>query len=187
MAIKNDSIVIPNPVMRYEIADYLGVDGTYELMGLGFDSLNESPNAQSNSKTYINQKTQSSFVKSYQREFPYSADLIKSEKALMALYNVSRNELTGADAMFEYVRVDLYDPMLEANTEGEMTASTTKFKARKFIVSCEVSSNSGNGGEAMATSGTLKTFGNMVKGIFDTKELKFTETTDEAADQTETQ
>lgn len=181
MAIKNDSIIIPNPVMRYEIADYLGVEGTYELMGLGFESLNESPNAQSNSKTYINQRSQSSFIKSYQREFPYSADMIKSEKALMALYDVNRHNYTGADAMFEYVRVDLYDPVKEAAAEGQTaTPSTTKFKARKFIVSCEVSSNEGNGGEAMTTSGTLKAFGDPVEGVFDIKEKKFLEESESA-------
>ena len=49
------TVVIPNPVMRHEIADYLKVGETFELMGLGFESLNESPNAQSSSKTYINQ------------------------------------------------------------------------------------------------------------------------------------
>lgn len=168
--IKNESVVVPNPVMRYDIADYLGMeDGTFELMGLGFESLNESPNAQSSSKTYINQKSQASFVKSYQTEFPYSADMIKSEKALMALYNVSRNHLTGADAMFEYVRVDLYDPVMTAETP-----STEEFHARKFIVSDEVSSIEGAGGDSMQFSGTLKAFGDHVEGTFNIKTKKFT-------------
>lgn len=180
MAITNSNVNVPNPVMRYEIADYLSVEDVFELMGIGFDSLNENPNAQSNAKTYINQKTQSSFIKGYQREFPYTADMIKSEAALMALYNVSRNNLTGADAMFEYVRVDLYDPVL---VDGK--ASTSVFKARKFIVSNEVSSNEGNGGENMTLSGTLKAFGDPVEGTFDITKKTFTETTTEESSNTE--
>lgn len=171
MSIKNENVVVPNPIMRYDVADYLGLDdGTFELMGLGFESLNESPNAQSSSKTYINQKSQSSFVKSYQTEFPYSADMIKSEKALMALYKVARDHLTGAEAMFEYVRVDLYDPVVE----GE-TSSTEEFNARKFIVSDEVSSVEGAGGDSMQFSGTLKAFGDHVEGTFNVKTKTFTE------------
>lgn len=167
--IKNKDIVVPNPVMRYEIADYLKVDETYELMGVGFETLNESPNAQSSSKTYVNQKSQASFVKSYQTEFPYSADMIKSEKALMALYEVARNHLTGADAMFEYIRVDLYDPVVTVDTP-----STEEFQARMFIVSDEVSSVEGNGGDSMQFSGTLKAFGDHVDGTFNVKTKKFT-------------
>ena len=45
---------------RHEIADYLNV-GTadtekYALMGAGFTALGESPNAQSKTKKYINEK-----------------------------------------------------------------------------------------------------------------------------------
>lgn len=181
MSVNNANIVVPNPVMRYDIADYLGLsDGTFELMGLGFESLNESPNAQSSGKTYINQKSQASFVKSYQTEFPYSADMIKSEKALMELYKVARDHLTGAAAMFEYVRVDLYDPVVTTSGEGAeatTTTSTEEFKARKFIVSDEVSSVEGAGGDSMMFSGTLKAFGDHVEGTFNVKTKKFTEAT----------
>lgn len=183
--ITNNSVTVPNPVMRYNIADYLSMeDGGFELMGLGFESLNESPNAQSSGKTYINQKSQASFVNSYQTEFPYTADMIKSEKALMALYEVARNHLTGAEAMFEYCRVDLFDPVTTTTGEGEnatTTTSTEVFKARKFIVSNEVSSVEGNGGEAIVLSGTLKAFGDPVEGTFNIKEKKFTAGTSAAA------
>ena len=42
-------------VMRYDIADYLDIGtatAAFELMGIGFNTLNESPNAQSDGKTY---------------------------------------------------------------------------------------------------------------------------------------
>lgn len=40
-------------------------------------------------------------------------DPIQSSEAVMALYEVGRNHLTGADAMFEYVRVDLFRPLAD--------------------------------------------------------------------------
>lgn len=171
--IKNENINIPDPVMRFQVADYLSMpDGTYELMGIGFESLNESPNAQSSGKTYINQKAQASFIKSYQTEFPFSADMIVSEKAIDALYEVGRDHLTGAEAMFEYVRVDLFRPIMET-AGSEQKPSTKEFKARRFIVSCEVSGNEGAGGEPMTVAGTLKAFGDPTFGTFDITGMKF--------------
>ena len=38
----NVSVNVPNPVMRNKVADYLRVSETYELMGVGFETLDES-------------------------------------------------------------------------------------------------------------------------------------------------
>lgn len=157
---------VPNPVMRNQIADYLKVADKFELMGVGFETLDENPNAQSVQKIYVNQATATNYINSYQTEFPYSADMIASEKALMALYECGRNHMTGTNAMFEYVRVDLFSAV-----EGQ----TNVFKARKFIVSNEVSGNTGKGGDPMALAGTLKSVGDPVLGTFDTTACTFTE------------
>lgn len=167
MAVQSLGINVPNPVMRHEVADYLRVGDEYELMGVGFETLDETPNAQSMQKTYINQATATNVVKSYQTEFPFSADMIKSEKAIMALYKVGRDHLTGINAMFEYVRVDLFDPTGDGSNE---------FAARKFIVSCEISGNTGSGGEPLAVAGTLKCVGDPIQGTFATETKTFTET-----------
>lgn len=164
--INDPKIAVPNPVMRHQVADYLMVGEAYELMGVGFEALDESPNAQSTQKTYVNQATASNFVNAYQTEFPFTADLIKSEKALMELYKCGRDHLTGTAAMFKYCRVDLFD---EAQPQKANT-----FKAREFIVSCEVSSNTGKGGDPMALAGTLKCVGDPILGSFDTTTKKFT-------------
>lgn len=86
-------------VMRYQVADYLNTakSGTesFALMGVGFNTLDESPNAQKDSKTYINQKSQTSTIKSYQPAFAFDSDLIADEAAVMALYEIGRNQLTG--------------------------------------------------------------------------------------------
>ena len=75
-------------VMRYQVADYLNTakSGTesFALMGIGFNTLDESPNAQKDSKTYINQKSQTSTIKSYQPAFAFDSDLIADEAAVMA-------------------------------------------------------------------------------------------------------
>lgn len=158
-------VSVPNPVMRNQVADYLKVADKFELMGVGFETLDENPNAQSVQKIYVNQSTATNYINSYQTEFPYSADMIASEKALMALYECGRNHLTGTNAMFEYVRVDLFSPVEE---------QTNVYKARKFIVSNEVTGNTGKGGDPMALAGTLKCVGDPVLGKFDTSAGTFT-------------
>lgn len=157
-------------VMRYQVADYLdtGVSGTaaYELCGAGFTTLDEEPSAQSESSIYINDKSASSTVKSYETTFPFDSELIKSEKAVMSLYEVGRNQLTGAAAEKDYVRVELFEPV---------ASKENTFKARKFRVSVEVSSISGEGGEAITVSGNLNAVGDFVEGEFNTTTKTFTE------------
>ena len=51
-------------IMRYQIADYLGVKGAgeaveFHLMGAGFTSLNESPSPKVDTQPYINDKNAS--------------------------------------------------------------------------------------------------------------------------------
>ena len=63
-------------LLRNAIADYAEVDGTYELMGTGFTTLDESPNAQTDSETYINESTASTDITGYETEFSYESRLI---------------------------------------------------------------------------------------------------------------
>ncbi|NFS12782.1 hypothetical protein FDE77_16335 [Clostridium botulinum] len=163
--------------MRYDIADYLNIGekgseaATYVLLGTGVNTLDESVGAQTDSKTYINDKTQTTTVKGYQTEFPYDTDMVLDEEAGMALYKVGRDHLTGQDAEFDYVRVDLYDPVKE---------KINLFKARKFKVAAVVSDSKGNGGEVMVNTGTLSCVGDPTQGYFDTTTKKFSETIPEA-------
>lgn len=154
-------------VMRHQIADYIntgtGSSATWSLMGVGFNTLDENPNAQSESKTYIHQKSQTSQIKSYNTQFPFDTDMVKDEEAVMALYNIGRNQKTGKDAELDYVRVDLY-----------ATASDTTYPARKFRVAVEVTSISGEGGGVIKASGNLNAVGDFVEGTFDTSTKTFT-------------
>lgn len=158
-------------VMRNQIADYLNTstNGTpsFALMGVGFNTLDENPNAQTDGKTYIHQKAQSSQIKNYQTQFPFDTDLIASEEAVMALYNIGRNQKIGKDAELEYVRVELFQP--------HETLENT-FTARKFKVAVAVSGISGAGGEAVKVTGTLHGVGDPMFGTFNTSTKTFTET-----------
>ena len=157
-------------IMRFQIADYLGIPGdsdtTYALMGAGFNTLDENPAAQLDTKAYINDKAASSIVKGYQPQFPFDTDLIKSEEAVMELYKIGRDELTGADAERDYIRVELFEPV---------ASKENTFKARNFRVAVEVASCAGAGGETIKVTGNLNNVGTFVDGEFNTTTKTFTE------------
>lgn len=160
---------IVETVQRYLISDYLGItsgeETTFHLMGAGFNTLDENPNAQNQETIYISDKSTTNYIKSYKPVFPFDTDLVKSEKAVMAIYDVGRNQKTGSDAEFDYVRVELFKPV---------TGSENTYEARKFRVSCEVSSVAGAGGETIKVTGNLNGVGDFVEGTFDISTKTFT-------------
>ena len=158
-------------LLRNAIADYLEVDDEYELMGTGFTTLDESPSAQTDSETYINEVTASADITGYETEFSYESRLIPSQKAIYALYKTGRDHDTGDDAQFEYVRVDLFNPI------GTPSQSSAEYTARKFTVANEVSDIEGEGGAKIQVSGTLHAVGDPVQGKFDTVSKEFTQGT----------
>lgn len=156
-------------VMRNQIADYLEIDSgasdkEYVLMGTGFTTLDESPGANIEKTTYINESSGSSTITKYETKFSFNADMIADERAVMALYKVGRDHLVGENAEFNYVRVDLYEATSEDGT----------YKARKFKVAAEISDYKGDGGEKIKVSGTLNAVGDPVQGTFDVSTKTFT-------------
>lgn len=147
------------------IGHYVKAKDTEEfcLMGYGFTSVGESPNAQTESKVYIHQSSTSTDIKSYEPEFPFETDLVSDEKAVMALYNIGRNRLTGEDAQVEYIRVDLYG---EKKEQG--------YPARKFLCAVQVDDNDSEGGEVVVVSGTMHQIGAFEEGFFDVEKKTFT-------------
>ena len=156
-----------NVIKRHQYADYLnvGTEATPEwvLMGTGFTTLDEEPNAQTESVKYVCDKSASSSVIGYETSFPYEAEQIQDEKAIEAIYTIGRNHYIGADAEIEYCRVELWNKATGTNT----------FEARKFLVSVEVSSFAGE--NKMTISGNLNAVGDPVLGTFNTTTKKFTE------------
>ncbi len=166
-------------IMRYQVADYINITPgetteTYTLMGTGFTKVNEDPGAKTKSKTYINEKSATTMLTSYESKFAYDMDMIKDEAAAMFLYNVGRDRKTGEDAMTDFIRVDLYDQAEAANV----------YKARKFKVTVEADSTEGDGGEQLTSSGNLDVIGDPISGTFDTTKKTFTaDTTTTASSQ----
>ena len=155
-------------VMRHQVADYLATgDDKFALMGVGFNTLDENPTAQKDAKTYINQKAQTTQIKSYQPTFPFDTDLISDEEAVMAIYDIGRNQKTGEDAELDYVRVELFKPVADQENV---------FEARKFRVAVEVANITGEGGGIMKVTGNLNGVGDFVAGTFDTTTKTFTAT-----------
>ena len=152
-------------ILRNKIADYLGKGTEIMFMGAGFNSLNEEPNAQTSSKTYINEVNSTTRITNYQPVFPYDSDFMKDEKAIYELYLTGRNRKTGVDAEFDYYRVDLFEAQRGANL----------YPSRKMRVSNEVSSFEGEGGAEITVSGNLNQIGNHVDGVFNVSTKNFIE------------
>lgn len=155
---------------RREIADYLMIPGTgstgaYALMGVGVKTLNESPSAQTKSRRYVCDKSASKSISSYDSSFPYELDQIREQEAIDYICKIGEEQLVGADAETDYVRVDLSKKV--ASTAGE-------YEARKFRVAVEVATFDNDDGE-LNCSGNLLQIGDVVKGKFNVSTKTFTE------------
>lgn len=137
---------------------------TYELLGFGVTQLDDSPSAQTTSKRYVNQKSATQSIGSYEWTAPLEFDLIRSEKAIEFVANIGEKELTGKDAETDYVIVYLEKPA--KTPEGS-------FEAKRRRVAVEISEFSDNDGEIQG-SGNLLGVTDWEFGTFDTKTKTFT-------------
>lgn len=151
-------------MMRYMILYFInlaasGEGDNYCLLGKGFTKLDESPNPQVESKTYIHEKTATPTIKSYEPSFPFEAELWRGEAGLTKLYEIARNRKVGSDAVVEIVATDFL-----ADETGAAVASPT---ARKMQMAVEVSDLvTGEGGEVLTMSGNLNQIGEAEEGWF---------------------
>lgn len=149
---------------RILVADYLKVGEEFVLMGTGFTDINESPNAKTNKKQYVNDKSPTSSIVSYEAEFSYETDQIRDEKAVEFICDIGETHKVGADAETEYLRVDLDKP----------AQAESSFRARKFSVAIQVDEFGAKDGE-MSAKGKLLTKGDLVVGTFNISTKEFTE------------
>lgn len=152
---------------RYQEADYLNVSATkgtekYVLMGTGFTKIDDSPSAQTTSKRYVNNKSATKSIGSYDWSAPYELDLIEAEEAVAFIAEIGRREKTGSEAETDYIRVDL---------TGEKGANG--YPARKRRVAIEVAEFVDSDGE-ITGSGNLLGKGDWEFGFFDTEKGAFT-------------
>ena len=155
---------------RYQQPDYIDVSGgsgspQYELLGFGVTQLDNSPSAQTTSKRYVNQKSATQSIGSYEWTAPLEFDLIRSEAAIAYIADIGENEKTGVDAETLYVKVFLNKPVA-SNKQNT-------FEARQRRVAVEVADFSDNDGEIQG-SGNLLGKTDWVNGTFNTQTKAFT-------------
>lgn len=154
-------------VIRYQIADYLNTQGSgataaYSLMGAGFTALDENPAAKVDKTAYISDRSASGTITGYENTFPFDTQFISDDDAIKFIYDVARNQKTGAEAETDYVRVDVYDG------DGD------SFPARKFRVAIEVTGITGAATEIVRVAGNLHQVGNFEEGTFNIEAKTFT-------------
>lgn len=164
------------PVYRYEVADYLNLAAAgastpdYKLLNV-MDTVDENPNAQTSEKHYTADKSATTLTTGYKPQFPIKGDMYAENAVMEWLRDIGEEQKLGVET--DYVRVRLYEPI-----QGK----DNTFYARRFLVSPEISTVSGAGGEIMSISGNLNTIGDVVIGEFNTETRTFKSLADVAAD-----
>lgn len=152
---------------RSEEANYINVTPNaekpkYAFMGTGFTALDESPNAQTSSKQYINDDSATQNVTRYEPSWSYSIDQIKDQEAVTYLLEIGKLRKTGVDTITDILCVDLDQPATDS--------SGTQFHARKQQVAVAPSNFGNNDGE-MTGEGSLLGRGDVVEGVFDLEKV----------------
>lgn len=143
---------MPEITKRRQIANYLKVENSYKLLGVGFTELDESPSAQTTSKRYVNDASATQSVTGYEATWGFTSDLIKSEEAIELIYKIGAERRTGADAESTMLIVDL-----------DETESEGVFYAREQKVAISVDDFADEDGE-MTVSGDFLGVGDPVVG-----------------------
>ena len=154
---------------RRDLADYINIatSGTadFKLMGTGFTALDESPNAKSEKKTYVCDKSSTSRVNGYEPSWKADIDRIEDEAAIAFILKIGEEQLTGADAEADIVRV---------NKNQKVASSSGEYYARKIHVSIEVSDLAGKAGEGATISAKFNQIGDITIGKFKLADKTFT-------------
>ena len=157
---------------RSAVADYLNVgtknNKVWALCGTGFNSLDESPNAQVESKVYIHEDEASPSITRYESSFSFDVDTWNDQEAILLIYDIARNRKIGSNAIVEYLRTDF-------KIEEDGTPITTTVPARLFQCAVEVSDIQGGGGETLTMSGNLNVIGKFLDGMFNLETRTFEE------------
>ena len=156
---------------RSAIADYINVgtkaNPVWALCGTGFNSLDESPNAQVDSKVYIHEDEAHPSITRYERSFSFDTDVWNDQKAIKKIYEIQRNGYVGAKAVVQYLRTDF-------KVEEDGTPIDSEVQARMWDCAVEVSDVQGSGGESLTMSGNLNAQGAFVDGKFNLSTKTFT-------------
>lgn len=137
-------------------------EGNLELMGEGFTSLEESKNPVEYSRKYVHEDVERTDVVGFSPSVSYSVDAHSDNPVIKKIIDAHEQELLGNDAHINIVSVNLF----EAGTaDGTFIAYRRKYA---------IIPDSKNGDNALVYSGNFKCVGEKEKGIFSTKDNKFT-------------
>lgn len=152
-------------VQRTDIVPFMNTSKeetpTWSQMGAGWTKFSESPNAQTKSKKYINEKTERESVTHYKPKFDFEADLMHADPTIKKVYDISRNRETGSGAVVDILIVDKIG---EEPVDG--------YDARRMKLAVSVSTFDGD--DDMTLSGSLNGQGDDIKGKFVTSTSTFT-------------
>lgn len=153
------------PIFRNMLADYLDV-GTattpdVRLMNV-FETVDESPNAQTVDKHYTSDKSSSTITTGYQTQFPITGDRYKDNVVTDFITKIAEEQLLGVQALF--YRVNLFRPI-----EGKQNT----YYARKFTVEFAIDTLGGAGGEIATIEGNMNAQGDVIVGEFNTQTKEF--------------
>ena len=156
-------------VQRYQEALYINIAPkasapTWALFGTGATKADESFDAQTSDKRYINQVSTSQNVTGYVYSVEYEYDQIPSQKAIKFIDSVAKKEKVGSDAITDLVIVSM-------NLKKEAEKG---YPARKRAVAISPDSNSDSDG-SMTGSGSLLGRTDWKYGYFNVETSAFTE------------
>lgn len=154
-------------IMTYDEAHYFDIatDGEPNIvLGGVITQLDESSNPTESEKQYIQQKTKTTNVTGFSDEFPITMDMVKGDQVFEHFYDIFRNRKTGKDAQVVHYIVELWNE----------TETTGTYKARKQTQSVIITEKTGNPGEQITISGSLKAVDDFVEGTFAIATKKFT-------------
>lgn len=142
-----------------------GTVAKYCLLGDGISSLTEEMNPTEESKHYINMRSDSNRVKSYQRKFEVDKEDCEDDDVQKWLDDMVDKLPTGASAKTSFVRLRLKDAV-----DGQPGV----YNAIKVPCTVSVSSSGGDGGDYVHNVVTVTQFGDDIHGTFDVSTGTFT-------------
>ncbi len=137
----------------------------FAFMGAGFKSLEENPSAQTKSRRYVCDKSETQTINGYSWSTPFELDQIREQSAVDFICKIGELQKTGEDTERDFVMVDLD----KAVDDVEST-----YYARKIKIAVELASFSNDDGD-LGASGNLLGVGDIVEGTFNTDTRVFTE------------
>lgn len=162
------------PVFRRLIADFIDV-GTTEpdihLMNV-FETLDESPNAQTQDISFTNDKNTTTITTGFQTQISLSGRIFKDNVVTDFLVNIAEEQQLGVQ--FPYYRVRLYQPI---------AGKQDTYYARKFTMEYAPDTIGGDGGDVATVEGNLNAQGDVIVGEFNTKTRTFTPRDDADSEQ----